>query len=145
MKNPVLEEIKARRSIRKFQPELPDKPGFLPDAVLLPARVDLFDGAAHHIADGLLVKRLVHVFQNAQGDGLLGVQEAVIGAQHNKDHRGISLLDLPHRIDPVDAWHLDIHERDIRTEALRELDHRAARLCRLDLKLPGVVLFDDIF
>ena len=93
-----------------------------------PFLVDQMHGTFHDCHDLGSVNRFVQVFQNAESDGFLCIIKFIIGRHHDKNRVAVRFPDLTHRLNSVDTRHLDIHDRNIRAEVLRQFDHTSAGL-----------------
>ena len=113
-------------------------------AALLAGFVHLPHGFHTDVNDHSLVYRLCKIFQNAQIDGLFCIAELIISRDHDKNNVAVVLLDLLHRLDPVQSGHLDIHKGNVRPESFRQLHYRSSRLGAFDLTLISEIGVYDI-
>ena len=84
--------------------------------------IDIFHGLAESVHDPGLLHGLSDILHDPQLDGFLGIVEFVIGRHHDKHRVIIGPADLFHGVDAIDSGHLDIHDRNVRSEALRQFD-----------------------
>jgi len=105
--------------------------------------VDGLHGPAERIDEFHAVERLVEIFHDAERQSLARVVEAVVGAHDDENRAKAVPAHLAHGLEPVDAGHLDVHERDVRAEALGLLDGRAAGLGGGQLAPAGEIFLDQ--
>ena len=112
---------------------------FLDQQLIFPLQtlgIDIFHGLAKSVHDPGLLHGFGDILHNSQLDCFLGIVEFIIGRHHNKHRVIIGPADLFHGIDAVDPRHLDIHDCNVRSEALRQFDDTPSGF--------GILHFTDI-
>ena len=112
---------------------------FLDQQLIFPLQtlgIDIFHGLAKSVHDPGLLHGFGDILHNSQLDCFLGIVEFIIGRHHNKHRVIIGPADLFHGIDAVDPRHLDIHDCNVRSKALRQFDDTPSGF--------GILHFTDI-
>ena len=103
----------------------------------------------HHIFQRfnqkILFHRLGQIFLYAKFNRLLCIIKIVIGGQDNKMHIRMLGQDFLHGINPIDARHLNVHNRNIRPKAVCQLNRTPSASCGLYFALIPEFSFYHIF